>query len=542
MAAIEIVVVYNDPITLEHCFLKSAGLESARLVLVDNRVAGKGLPTIFNSHKSDSVADWLIFCHQDFIVFESQWLDRVANLSPTACYGPIGMDVQGRMLGQITQTNGTLLGQRVDMAEVMGLDEQCLIVPRCIYSVVDFDERLPFDLYVHDYCLEVRRQLGYPTRTMQLNCQHKSRTLIGDLSSERYLTAKDLFIRKHSYLPVIATTSFYFRQKYWEYVDGCFTLSAELELIPRDSKVLEIGPGPGHMTQAMRNRGCDVTGIEINEELARCSQQFCSKLIIGDIETLDLDRELNGGQFDVVLLGDVLEHLKNPENLLTKLKKYLTPSGSLVVSLPNVAHGSVRLALLQGDFKYQSEGLLDSTHLKFFTWETIRAVFRRTGYDIQKVKRIQVGIFHSGIKFDPLKVPVGAFRNLCRQPEAFTYQYVFNALPSNGASKDGKEEDLESAADLNRFAKDEKFKLAVAYKDHGTEYFWNNPPKFRQFFYRSFLLSPHLLTVMYIMASFLPFRLLKAIDSSLDISSRKKMVPEANHIESIAQTAWVNYL
>src|SRR5215831_7696909 len=150
MPAIEIVVVYNDPVTLEQCFLKSAGLESARLILVDNRVDGKGLPTIFNAHKRDSAADWIVFCHQDFIVFEPDWFKRIMKLSPTACYGPIGVDIHGRFLGQILQTDGSYHGQRADMAEVVGLDEQCLIVPRSIYTAVDFDEDLPFDFYVHD--------------------------------------------------------------------------------------------------------------------------------------------------------------------------------------------------------------------------------------------------------------------------------------------------------------------------------------------------------------------------------------------------------
>jgi 2-polyprenyl-3-methyl-5-hydroxy-6-metoxy-1,4-benzoquinol methylase len=525
MPAIEIVVVYNDPVTLEQCFLKSAGLESARLILVDNRVDGKGLPTIFNAHKRDSAADWIVFCHQDFIVFEPDWFKRIMKLSPTACYGPIGVDIHGRFLGQILQTDGSYHGERADMAEVVGLDEQCLIVPRSIYTAVDFDEDLPFDFYVHDYCLEVRRRLGHPTRIIQLDCQHKSRTLKGDQSSERYQRAKDIFIKKHSDLPVLATTTFNLKRKYWQYVDESFTLKAELELIPPGAKVLEIGPGPGHMTQAMRNKGCEVTAIEMDQELARCAEPFCKKIIIGDIERLDFDCEFGAEQFDIVLLGDVLEHLKNPEGLIVKLQKYLDQRGSLVVSIPNIAHGSVRLALLQGYFKYQQQGLLDQTHLRFFTWQTIRSLFQSSGYEIQTVKRIQIGIFDSEIEFDPLRVPVQALRYVYADPEALTYQYVFRAVPGTRTLNYSKERIGGSSRSGGKFG------LAVAYKEHGLNYFWNNPPKFRQFFYRSFLLKPRLTTFAYIVASFLPYRISKAINSKLDILSPKP----------ITQTAWENY-
>ena len=541
MASIDIVVVYSDRTILEQCFLKSAGLEAARLMLVDNRTNAKGLPAIFNAHKRGSTADWIVFCHQDFIVFERDWLKRIMKLSPTACYGPIGVDIQGRYLGQILQTDGSCLGEQADMAEVMGLDEQCLIVPRSVYTAVDFDEDLPFDFYVHDYCLEVRRRLGHPTRIIQLDCQHKSRTLKGDLLSDRYLRAKDVFIKKHNHLPVLATTTFNLKRKYWEYVDGSFTLKAQLELIPPGAKVLEIGPGPGHMTQAMQNKGCEVTAIEMDEELARCAEPFCKKIIIGDIERLDFDCEFGADQFDIVLLGDVLEHLKSPEGLIVKLQKYLDQRGSLVVSIPNIAHGSVRLALLQGHFKYQIQGLLDQTHLRFFTWETICSLFQNSGYEIQTVKRIQIGIFDSGIEFDPLKVPIGAVRYVYADPEVLTYQYVFRAVPFTKALNGSKGESCVRTSGSPRSRRSGECELAVAYKQHGLNYFWNNPPKFRQFFYRSFLLKPRLITVAYIVASFLPYRVTRVINSKLDILSPKKVIPEAHDIDATTQTVWEKY-
>jgi hypothetical protein len=205
--ALEIVVVYNEPDTLERVFLRSAGLDEATLVLIDNQHLGLGLPVLFNRHLRRSTAEWLVFCHQDFIVFDADWVRRIEALPPDACYGPIGRDATQRWRGQIVQTDGSLLGEPAPMAEVQGVDEVCLVVPRPIYTRLDFDEDFPFDLYAHDYCLAARR-LGSPTRIVDLHCQHRSKTTTGDSTSARYLAAKRRFIDKHAGVVPLVTTTF----------------------------------------------------------------------------------------------------------------------------------------------------------------------------------------------------------------------------------------------------------------------------------------------------------------------------------------------
>ena len=202
----EVVVVFNEPDTLEEVFLRSRGLDRATVVLIDNRAQGLGLPTLFNRHKRQSTATWLVFCHQDFVVFDADWIARIARLPPSACYGPIGRDTL-RWRGQIIQTDGSLLGEPAPMAEVLGVDEVCLVVPRDVYTRVDFDEAFRFDLYVHDYCLAARR-LGYPTRIVDLHCQHRSKSLAGDQVSARYLDAKRRFIDKHAAVTPLVTSTF----------------------------------------------------------------------------------------------------------------------------------------------------------------------------------------------------------------------------------------------------------------------------------------------------------------------------------------------
>jgi hypothetical protein len=207
---VEIVVVYNERPTLERVFLESSGLAAARVTLIDNADIGRGLPTHFNEHTRGAVADWLVLCHQDFVVFERDWLERITRLSPDACYGPIGIDRAGQLLGRIRQTDDSWLGLAVDGADVIGLDELCPIVPRTIYQSLDFDERFAFDLYVHDYRLAARRA-GFGVKTFQLDCQHRSKSLTGDVKRASYLHAKETYIALDSIVELFSDAGFEIR-------------------------------------------------------------------------------------------------------------------------------------------------------------------------------------------------------------------------------------------------------------------------------------------------------------------------------------------
>jgi len=429
---VEIVVVYNEPDTLKNSFLKSSALEAAEPVLIDNTTLARPLPAIFNEHKRTSQADWIVFCHQDFIVFDAAWIARILALPEDACYGPIGVDSHGRFLGRIQQTDGSFLGYPANGADVVGLDEQCLIVPRSIYSLVDFDERFPFDLYVHDYCLSAKRA-GFKIKTFQLDCQHRSKTLTGDVTRPAYFAAKKAYLAKHRDLMPLVTTTFAFRPRYFTPVSNP-TLAEELRLIPDRSRVLEIGTAAGHMTRALAEKHCQVTGIELDPDLGRFATQFCTSMIVGDVENLDIDGVLSA-DFDVILCGDVLEHLKDPAAVLQKLTRKLRPHGYFVVSLPNIAHASVRLSLLAGKFTYVPEGLLDATHLRFFTLESICKLLTHAGLVIHDLRRRRIGVFDTEIAIDPNSVSASILKRVIRDPESTTYQYIFRAAPSTAGNE-----------------------------------------------------------------------------------------------------------
>jgi len=147
-------------------------------------------------------------------------------------------------------------------------------------------------------------------------------------------------------------------------------------------EVLDVGCGEGFLAEELQKQGNRITGIDAlrsAKNLEAFEQYFSADLDRGIQPVID---ELRGKRFDRVLLLDVLEHLKHPEQLLGQCHQALGPDGLLVVSVPNVANISVRLMLLLGRFDYAERGILDKTHLRFFTRKTARRLMEENGYSI----------------------------------------------------------------------------------------------------------------------------------------------------------------
>ena len=220
--------------------------------------------------------------------------------------------------------------------------------------------------------------------------------------------------------------------RYEASVDLSETNTARTQLVlmtGENMKVLEMGPATGYITKAMSERGCRVTGLEIDPKAAEVAGEFAERMIVGDIEAMDLAGEFGDERFDVVMYGDVLEHLVDPERALIETKKILAPGGRVVASIPNVAHASVRLSLLTGRFPYSSEGLLDRTHLRFFTRESIRALFAAAGYEVLEIRASTTGPFGTEMGLQSEDYPPSLVDAVMSLPDADTYQFIVDARP-----------------------------------------------------------------------------------------------------------------
>ena len=153
-----------------------------------------------------------------------------------------------------------------------------------------------------------------------------------------------------------------------------------LRRVPEGGSVLELGPGPGAMTQVLRARGQAVTVVENDPAALQALQPLGVELVEADLDGRVWLDALEGRRFDTILACDVLEHLRQPEQVLKALAGLLQPMGSVIISLPNIAYAGVAAALRAGMFDYADKGLLDRTHLRFFTRRSIEQLLMDCGW------------------------------------------------------------------------------------------------------------------------------------------------------------------
>ena len=147
-------------------------------------------------------------------------------------------------------------------------------------------------------------------------------------------------------------------------------------------KVLDVGTATGFLGQALTRAGHTVVGIESDPDAAQLARSHYAALHLVDLQNLRL---LPEAPFAAVLVGDVLEHMADPAAALHRLVAQLTPTGSVIVSVPNVAFVQVRLALLAGRFEYRKRGILDDTHVRFFTRRTFRRLLVAEGLRVVRM-------------------------------------------------------------------------------------------------------------------------------------------------------------
>lgn len=199
-----------------------------------------------------------------------------------------------------------------------------------------------------------------------------------------------------------------------------------LERVPRGSRVLEFGPSTGYMTRWMRDQlQCRVTCVEMNVESARECEPYCERMIVSDVDRLDF--AVLAPEFDVVVFADVLEHLYDPWRAIRECRRIVR--GKLLASIPNVGHAAVVLGLMHGRFDYGGTGLLDNTHIRFFTRSSVRALFEQNGFALSLLDGIRFDPRDTEIQLDWTRVDPAVIRSLRRNPDHDVYQFIVEAHP-----------------------------------------------------------------------------------------------------------------
>ncbi|MCZ4494420.1 MAG: class SAM-dependent methyltransferase [Conexibacter sp.] len=161
-----------------------------------------------------------------------------------------------------------------------------------------------------------------------------------------------------------------------------------LDAVADGARVLDVGCATGYLAAELARRGCTVVGVEFDPVAAQQARAFCREVVVGDLESeavrADVQRAVaDAGGVDTVICADVLEHLRDPWAVLAWLRTLLDPGGRAIVSVPNIAHWTARRALLRGRFDYADFGLLDGTHLRFFTRASATELAHRAGFAVR---------------------------------------------------------------------------------------------------------------------------------------------------------------
>jgi 2-polyprenyl-3-methyl-5-hydroxy-6-metoxy-1,4-benzoquinol methylase len=145
-------------------------------------------------------------------------------------------------------------------------------------------------------------------------------------------------------------------------------------------RILELGVGDASLTRRLFEAGATVDGIELSLLSAELARPYCRNIVVDDLDELRSVevREM----YDLVIAADVLEHLRDPGPVLSEMRTLVRPGGRLVVSIPNVANLYVRLNVLLGRFPYHSKGILDRTHLHFYTLKSAERLLTESGWEV----------------------------------------------------------------------------------------------------------------------------------------------------------------
>ena len=225
------------------------------------------------------------------------------------------------------------------------------------------------------------------------------------------------------------------------------SLAYVMSLLEGSTRVLDVGCAAGRLGRSIAEDGVTVWGIEADPEAAEAarSTNAYEEVFLGDLEQLiEQNDVLPEAGFDAIVFADVLEHLREPRDILVGFQRFLQPGGVFIASIPNVAHASLRLSLLAGEWRYRDVGLLDATHLRFFTQEGIDRLFRSAGLSIEAWERVSLGIQETEIEI-PASIPKETVAWVLDQPESTTYQFVVRARVSDAPSADAGSDTLKRA-------------------------------------------------------------------------------------------------
>jgi 2-polyprenyl-3-methyl-5-hydroxy-6-metoxy-1,4-benzoquinol methylase len=247
-----------------------------------------------------------------------------------------------------------------------------------------------------------------------------------------------------------------------------------LDLVGASKRVLDVGCAGGDFGLALMDQGCKVSGVEIDTADAEAAAKVLDRVVVANLDESALSDLFNGETFDVIVFADVLEHLLHPAAVLKDSLRLLTPEGRIVISIPNVAHGSLRLAHLQGRWDLTDTGLLDSTHIRFFNRDRLLDLLEDAGLVLEDLRGTTADPLNVEVKIGDADLPKTIVEWVRKQPDALVYQFQLSARPRRGEEPVGRRIPLQEAGpadevrirDKHTVAFENDGRLTLAQRDH----------------------------------------------------------------------------
>ena len=209
------------------------------------------------------------------------------------------------------------------------------------------------------------------------------------------------------------------------------SLSALANRIHVGARVLDLGTGSGALGKFLTYfKGCTVDGVNYNAVEAGLAEPYYRRVLVADLEQCDLGAMFAGECYDFIVCADVLEHIRTPERVAQACHGLLAKGGALLLSVPNTGYAGLIAELIAGEFRYRKEGLLDRTHVRHFTRQTLLRFLHDGGWTVQTVEPVTRELSASEFRVEFDAMPPAVARYLLALPDAATYQFVMVARPS----------------------------------------------------------------------------------------------------------------
>lgn len=460
--------VTGNPLLIENDNIDLIGIDNS----IENLSISKRYNEFLESYDYSKQA-WFVFCHSDWEVKEDieKLLDQ---LDKTCIYGPIGAILHKNEDGTLTREyrgqcfermrdGSNLRQQRCKIIEsgalVDTLDCQCLIVHSTLVNknTLRFDEELGFNLYVEDFCIKAKEVFSIESRIINLNCCHWNQADSMDGREDYFVdlnycnkkypdkiyagvvtligSGSNKFTKFKNILPEILKMEKTDNSRSTIYkVDSVLpdakndSKSIIFRYVTPESTVLDVGCACGDLGIALKKyKDCIVHGLEYDHESIAIARDSCC---YKDVQQVDLNFLIDNQypefdkKFDWIIFGDVLEHVYDPEAVLRKMCSYLKENGRFLISLPNLAHANIKAGLLLDEFNYTDVGILDKTHIRFFTHKSIPDFLSK---NLLKIEDFEFTVAEAK-EFDKINpyplLSSSVNKSIYQSPHSFVVQYV----------------------------------------------------------------------------------------------------------------------